>query len=107
MDMSAQIETLLRDIAADYEGYQKPPRTEIVARMYDEFVQGLRVEEGRVYTKIISGSSVWGFINKTNPRFKPGDILKAAGYNKPALNKARGNILEGGYRIRWTGPLYL
>ena len=31
----------------------------------------------------------------------------AAGYNAPARNAARGNVLEGGYQIRWTGPLYL
>ena len=39
--------------------------------------------------------------------FKKGDILKAAGYNAPALNSARGNILSGNYAIQWTGPLYL
>ena len=39
--------------------------------------------------------------------FKKGDILKAAGYNKPALNSARGNVLDGNYAIQWTGPLYL
>ena len=38
---------------------------------------------------------------------KKGDVLKAAGYNKPALNAPRGNVLEGNYPIRWTGPLYL
>jgi len=42
-----------------------------------------------------------------NNKFKKGDIFKAAGYNKPALNQARGNVLEGGYHIQWTGPLYL
>ena len=39
--------------------------------------------------------------------FKKGDILKAAGYNAPALNQPRGNVLTGNYNIRWTGPLYL
>jgi len=23
------------------------------------------------------------------------------------LNSARGNVLEGGYAIQWTGPLYM
>jgi len=31
----------------------------------------------------------------------------AAGYNAPARNKARGNILRGGYPINWTGACYL
>ena len=39
--------------------------------------------------------------------FKKGDILKAAGYNAPALNQPRGNVLTGNYPIQWTGPLYL
>ena len=30
-----------------------------------------------------------------------------SGYDKPARNKPRGNILDGGFQINWTGPLYL
>ena len=40
-------------------------------------------------------------------KFKKGDILKAAGFNAPATNAARGNIIDGGYTVQWTGPLYL
>jgi len=36
-----------------------------------------------------------------------GDILKPASWRAPAKNSARGNVLEGGYAIQWTGPLYL
>ena len=56
-----------------------------------------------------NGGSVWGFIVNTDndKKFRKGDILKAAGYNAPARNAARGNILDGGYCIQWTGPLYL
>ena len=42
-----------------------------------------------------------------DPRFLMGDILKSAGYNAPARNAARGNVMNGGYNINWTGPLYL
>jgi len=40
-------------------------------------------------------------------KFKMGDILKPASWRAPAKNSARGNVLEGGYAIQWTGPLYL
>ena len=55
---------------------------------------------GQKYIKIISNdnkglnTSVWGFINKSNPNFEEGDILKAAGWATPALNKARGNLFN-------------
>ena len=110
--MKIQIEKLLARIAADFRDWQncrmgEAGRTDIQNEMYREFVAGLRVEEGRKYIKIVSEGSVWGFINKGNNKFRVGDILKAAGWNTPALNRARGNILDGNYEIRWTGPLYL
>jgi len=58
---------------------------------------------------VMTQNSVWGFVVNVDDdkMFRKGDILKAAGYNAPARNKPRGNILDGGYQIRWTGPLYL
>ena len=49
--------------------------------------------------------NVWGFVVAvdTDKKFKKGDLLKPAGFNAPARNAARGNVLEGGFRIRWTG----
>ena len=71
---------------------------------------------GQKYIKIITydngnDRSVWGLINKSNPKFNEGDILKVAGWRTPALNKARGNIFDG-YDIdpnsmRIYGPDYL
>jgi hypothetical protein len=79
---------------------------------YDEFLEKLHVEEGRKYLKIIKSDdaqqTVWGFVVKEDDKkFKAGDILKAASWASPARNQARGNILDGGYSIRWTGPNYL
>ena len=68
----------------------------------------IKVKAGQKYIKIVRDNSVFAFVNiHDNDRFKKGDIFKAACYNKPALNAARGNVLEGNYHIQWTGPLYL
>jgi len=67
-----------------------------------------RVSSGKKYIKIVQDTGVFCFIAKEDfKHFKKGDILKAAGYNAPALNSARGNVLTGNYAIQWTGPLYL
>ena len=74
-----------------------------------EFCEGFEVNTGRKYAKVISGNSVTAFVvlTDTDKKFRKGDILKAAGYAAPARNSARGNVLDGGYEINWTGPLYL
>ena len=60
------------------------------------------------YIKIVRENGVFAFIVKEDfKHFKKGDILKPAGYNAPALNQPRGNVLSGNYAIQWTGPLYL
>ena len=112
IEMQNEIDQLIQAINEDYLNWQGAggrERTEIQARMYDEFVNGIRVDEGSKYIKIVKQGSVWGFIVKTDKdkKFRKGDILKAASFAAPARNKARGNILDGGYQIRWTGPLYL
>ena len=67
-----------------------------------------KVSEGKKYIKIVQDTGVFAFVMKEDSgHLKKGDILKAAGYNKPALNSARGNVLNGNYYIQWTGPLYM
>ena len=68
----------------------------------------IKIREGKKYIKIIRENSVFAFIVKEDfKHFKKGDILKPAGWNAPALNSPRGNVLKGNYPIQWTGPLYL
>ena len=67
-----------------------------------------KVSHGKKYIKVVQENGVFCFIVKEDfKHFKKGDILKAAGYNAPALNQPRGNVLTGNYPIQWTGPLYL
>ena len=88
--------------------------------MVSDFINGFVVKSGQKYVKIMSGNggtvggSCWGFVVKEDmktkygqPKFKKGDILKPAGWSKPATNAPRGNVLDGMYQINWTGPMYL
>ena len=82
--------------------------------MKEQFSNSWRIEPGKKFIKIVSKDSVHSFIVKEDmftpggqPRFKKGDVLKAASWKSPALNRARGNVLDGNYPIQWTGPLYL
>ena len=74
----------------------------------DNWDNKTKVSEGKKYIKIVQDTGVFAFVMKEDSgHLKKGDILKAAGYNKPTLNSARGNVLSGNYYIQWTGPLYM
>ena len=104
------IQNMIAAAIHDYGQWMKPD-TEVRAKMNKEFAENFVIKEGNKYIKILvkNGGGVWGFVVNTDndKKFKKGDLLKAAGYNAPARNAARGNVLEGGFTIRWTGPLYL
>jgi hypothetical protein len=70
------------------------------------------IELGRKYAKIVKDDgqkSVWGFVQLVDDKkFRKGDILMAAGWQGPARNKARGNVLDETFdMVNWTGPAYL
>ena len=93
----------------DYNAFM-PPTDEVRASMLAEFIADLTITYGKKYIKITEkGRGVKAFVVgvDNDKKFKKGDILKPAGWAAPARNKARGNILDGGYAINWTGPLYL
>jgi hypothetical protein len=105
------INNMLDAAAHDYKSMGSTYRTS------EEFRAKFMVTVGQKYIKIGRVSdhtpgrmgSVWGFVVNTDndKKFKKGDVLKAAGFNAPARNAPRGNVLDGGFNIRWTGPLYL
>ena len=74
----------------------------------DNWDNKTKISEGKKYIKVVQDTGVFAFVMKEDSgHLKKGDVLKAAGYNKPALNSARGNVLNGNYHIQWTGPLYM
>lgn len=103
--MKSELNELLNAIASNYKDWTGQSGIN-PKKNYKDL---LKVQEGRKYIKIVRDTgSVWGFIVKEDGgKFRKGDILKAASYSSPATNAARGNIMDGGYVIRWTGPLYL
>ena len=94
---------------ADYADFMVPD-TDTKKKMNAAYADNFDIRYGKKYIKIVeNGGGVKAFVVgvDNDKRFKKGDILKAAGWNAPARNAARGNILDGGYAINWTGPLYL
>jgi hypothetical protein len=94
-------------IAAANADYPDRSTKEMIERFYNGWV----IKPGRKYIKILTndGGSAWGFVVNTDDdkKFKKGDLLKCAGYSAPERNGSRGNVLEGGFPINWTGPRYL
>ena len=106
------IKNLMAGAKLDYERWSTKNGLEELKGYSKEQVETwdnkTKVMPGKKYIKIVQDTGVFCFIAKEDfKHFKKGDILKAAGYNAPALNSARGNVLTGNYAIQWTGPLYL
>ena len=105
------IKNLMAGAKADYVKWSTSGGKELSGYSKEQVEQWdnkTKIKEGKKYIKIVQDTGVFCFIAKEDfKHFKKGDILKAAGYNAPALNSARGNVLDGNYAIQWTGPLYL
>ena len=106
------ISNMMSGAKADYEKMStsnfKKELTGYSKEQVDNWDSKTKISEGKKYIKIVQDTGVFAFIMKEDSgHLKKGDVLKAAGYNKPALNSARGNVLNGNYHIQWTGPLYM
>ena len=116
--MENQIQNLIEAIKSDYLSWgskwlvKDQAQSDFKKQQNQKFCDGLGYKVGKKYIKITEqgGGSVWGFVvNVDNdPKFKKGDILKAASWAAPARNQARGNVIEGNFNwVQWTGPAYL
>tara|TARA_Y100000114_G_C11757934_1_gene327936 strand:+ start:1687 stop:2082 length:396 start_codon:yes stop_codon:yes gene_type:complete len=118
IDFYEGINRLLSGIKKDYASWGSnvenlsESQKKIRQKMIDEFNQNLDIRVGRKYTKVMTGSSVWGFVANSDgmlkgiPYFK-GDVFKAAGWRAPAKH-VRGSIFDTNQNwFRWTGPNYI
>ena len=105
------VKNLMAGAKADYVKWSTLGGKELTGyskEQVDNWDNKTKIKNGKKYIKIVQDTGVFCFIVKEDfKHFKKGDVLKAAGYNAPALNSARGNVLSGNYAIQWTGPLYL
>ena len=77
-----------------------------------KFNDGLSVKPGRKFDKVMNGTSVWGFIAKTDGVLKGvpyfvGDVFKAASWRAPQLKTkkpVRGSIYETSTYEGKAGP---
>jgi len=108
-NMNTEMTALIENIKEDYLNWTtrcaKGTLSEINKTMIADFNEKITFKMGNKYIKVVTNNTVWGFVVNTDndKKFKTGDILKAAGWAAPARNFARGNILDGGYTVGWTG----
>jgi predicted PilT family ATPase len=109
--MKTEIQNYLNQIATNYDvryvgSNQTQAQLDAIANMSKNFAETLRFEEGKVYIKVCTDTSVHSFIVKEDTKqFRKGDILKAASWRSPAKNFARGNIFtsESYKNVCWAG----
>ena len=117
IDFWDAVNNLMSGIKEDYYNWTNPNNVkgtikDIKLKSIQDFNESLDIKVGRKYTKVLQGSSVWGFIanddgvHKGIPH-KKGDVFKAAGWRAPA-KWARGSIFDTNSNwYSWTGPNYL
>lgn len=71
----------------------------------------LKVQKGSKFIKLISDSSVWGFVSMFDGEhkgvpIKKGDLMKPASWQQAAKH-SRGNIFDGTDKWEYFGPTYL
>ena len=117
MKYDSSVNNLLENIKVNYAGWGSNPndlkdsQKKRRLQMIDEFNNSVHVRSGRKFDKVVTGTSVWGFIAngdgilKGIPYFK-GDVFMAAGWASPAKH-VRGSIFDTNQNwFRWTGPNY-
>jgi len=116
---NSAVDNLLVGIGNDYDRWSNPNRDGVDEQMKlikeasaVKFKKTLYMKSGRKFDKVIHGTSVWGFVAKTDGMLKGvpyfvGDVFKAASWASPAKH-VRGSIFATEQNwFAWTGPNYL
>ena len=90
IDFWDAVNNLMSGIKDDYYNWTNPDKAEgnmkdIKLRSIKEFNETLNIKVGRKYTKVLTDTSVWGFIANQDGTHKgiphrKGDVFKAAGW---------------------------
>lgn len=113
------VDNLIVGIGNDYDRWSNPNGDGVDEQMKlikeasaVKFKKTLYMKSGRKFDKVIHGTSVWGFVAKTDGMLKGipyfvGDVFKAASWAAPAKH-VRGSIFATEQNwFHWTGPNYL
>ena len=109
MEFNKAVDNLLKGIGDNYANWNGAMAT---PDRVNQFRNGLKINFGRKFDKVIEQNRVWGFIAKTDGvhkgiPHKKGDVFKAAGWSAPA-KWSRGSIFDTNSNwYSWTGPNYL
>jgi hypothetical protein len=115
MNMESAIQTYLDAICDSYVKFIRKGsglslvEVNVQDDMINEFKSRIRFDVGKKYVKVIMGcghqESVHSFVvREDGPKFKKGDILKAASWKAPATNFKRGSVFEDVSKsANWTG----
>ena len=104
-DFDSALDNLLENIRKDYFKWSGGKASDSWNNDH------LSLKPGRKFVKVISGTSVWGFVAKKGGvhkglPMKTGDVFKAASWNAAAKH-TRGNIFDDNQDyFEWTGPNY-
>ena len=118
LNYNEAVDNLLVGIGNDYDRWSNPNRDGVDEQMKlikeasaVKFKKTLYMKSGRKFDKVIHGTSVWGFVAKTDGMLKGipyfvGDVFKAASWASPAKH-VRGSIFATEQNwFAWTGPNY-
>jgi hypothetical protein len=104
-EMTDAINKIIESMKVDYKRFMNED-SEIAEEMRKTFANKISYKVGSKYIKITSGGGVHSFIVncETDKKFNYGDFLKAASWNTPARNFARGNVFKGDIStVCWAG----